>query len=144
MKCPKCIGKLQEKEIKIKKVSEKKKKTDTSLLTIDQCFVCGGVWFDKNELEKYVEERLTIIDSPSLGDETDQEMNIKHGDCPRCRVEMEKEQYSKDKSITVDLCQECGGTWLDSTEIDIIEKLYDAGFLGKFKNVLHRMMRRRD
>jgi len=36
LNCPKCLGKLEEKSVENVKV--------------DICWVCEGIWFDKNEL----------------------------------------------------------------------------------------------
>ncbi|MFH1414961.1 MAG: zf-TFIIB domain-containing protein [Elusimicrobiota bacterium] len=133
MKCPKCVGKLQKKEIKVyeQKGSDKSKDSYGSYgLEVDQCFVCKGVWFDKGEFEKYNTDKLTIIDSPALGGDLDRELDTRKGKCPRCDIELDKTPYEKDRSITLDVCSQCGGTWLDSTEIDRIEKVNRSGFLG--------------
>ena len=53
MKCPKCVGKLQEKNIEVEEIREDGKDKKRYYLTVDQCFVCGGVWFDKGELNRY-------------------------------------------------------------------------------------------
>ncbi len=130
MNCPKCIGKLQKKDIEVNETSADGRSVNTYNLEIDQCFSCGGVWFDKGELEKYTKERLTIVDSPSVGKELDKELDLKEGNCPRCQIALKKKPYKKDSSITLDICEKCGGVWLDSTEIDRIEKLQSVGLLG--------------
>jgi len=103
-------------------------------LEIDQCFVCGGVWFDKGELDKYTTEKITIIDASSVGAALDKEMDTKEGKCPKCLVAMKKVPYEKEPSITLDVCEKCGGIWLDSTEIDRVERANKekVGFLGLF------------
>jgi len=137
MDCPKCIGKLQKTKIDMNATSdiEELKGAGTSQsLEIDQCFVCGGVWFDKGELNKYTTEKIKIIDSPSIGIMLDKEMDAKEGKCPKCSVVMKKTPYEKEPSITMDVCEKCGGIWLDSTEIDRVERTNKEkkGFLGLF------------
>ena len=135
MDCPKCIGRLQKKEISMHETSEIKELQGAVLSqTLDQCFVCGGVWFDKGELDKYVSEKITIIDSPSLGKAMDQELNEKEGKCPRCKEVLKKEPYKNEATIILDVCGKCGGFWLDSTEIDRIERTNKEklGFLALF------------
>ena len=137
MDCPKCIGRLQKKEISMHETSEIKELQGAVLsqtLEVDQCFVCGGVWFDKGELDKYVSEKITIIDSPSLGKAMDQELNEKEGKCPRCKEVLKKEPYKNEATIILDVCGKCGGFWLDSTEIDRIERTNKEklGFLALF------------
>jgi len=135
MDCPKCIGKLQKKELKIYSAHDIKELQGAATsfkLEADQCYVCGGVWFDKGELAKYKTERLTVLDSDALGKGLDQELDSKKGKCPRCDVILKKAPYEKEPSITLDVCEQCGGIWLDSTEIDRVERANKQkfGFLG--------------
>lgn len=125
MDCPKCLGKLQKKEINVKEVHEFKELKGAGvsyILEVDQCFVCGGVWFDKGELDKYTTEKLTIIDSATLGKQMDRKLDEKEGKCPRCKIMLKKGPYKKEPGITLDVCEKCGGVWLDSTEIDRVER----------------------
>lgn len=103
-------------------------------LELDKCFVCGGVWFDKGELDKYLTEEITIVDSPALGGGLDRKLDEKKGKCPRCQIELKKTPAPQDKNMTVDMCEKCGGLWLDSTEIDRLERTTKskAGLLELF------------
>lgn len=124
MDCPKCIGKLQEKAITIRRASslETLKGATTSWeLKIDQCFVCEGLWFDRGELNKYVHDDVEVLDSPSRCKKTDAEYNKKDGLCPKCNKLMRKEHYPG-SSVTIDLCTVCCGVWLDPFEIDKVER----------------------
>lgn len=145
MDCPKCVGRLQKKELQVAQVPEAETLKGAGPkfnLEVDQCFVCGGVWFDKGELEKYTTEKLSIIDSASLGKETDEELNKKEGKCPRCQVIMRKIFYEKERSITIDLCEQCGGVWLDSTEIDRIERVCNKEKFGFFELIFKKIKRK--
>lgn len=137
MDCPKCIGKLQKKELTIYAASSIKELKGAGIsqsLEVDQCFVCGGVYFDRGELDKYTTEKATIINSPSVGDALDKEFDAKKGKCPKCSFVLKKTPYEKEPSITIDVCEKCGGIWLDSTEIDRVERANKdkVGFLGLF------------
>lgn len=130
MNCPKCLGKLQKRELNITATSTVSQLQGAGIqyeLRLDQCFVCGGVWFDKGELNRYLSENLRIIDSPSLGQKMDKDMDDKHGPCPRCQVKMNKVPAANTKSITTDHCPKCEGIWLDSTEIDRLERANKPG-----------------
>ncbi len=105
----------------------------TEEIKLDQCFVCNGVWFDAGELEKYLAEKVTILDSPAIDYKLRKEQNAKIGKCPRCGVDMVKKKAPKDPSVTIDSCEQCKGIWLDNTEIDRLEKA-NVGFTQK--NVL--------
>jgi len=123
--CPKCLGKLQKTAITSRKTSEVKELQGAGLafdLEVDKCFVCGGVWLDRGELDKYLSEEIEIVDSPSLGSKMDQELDAKHGNCPCCSIKMKKITSFKNTDLTVDTCSKCQGIWLDPAEIDILER----------------------
>ena len=79
MKCPKCVGKLQEKSVeKIK---------------IDACYVCEGIWFDKGELEEIIKRdsanfKYISVDRDEFdgkeAEDLKEEFDEKKGKCPRC------------------------------------------------------------
>lgn len=72
-------------------------------------------------MEKYLEKKLTILDSPAVDVSLISEFDGKLAKCPKCNVDMAKKSASKNKNITIDFCEKCRGIWLDSTEIDRIE-----------------------
>jgi Zn-finger nucleic acid-binding protein len=94
MDCPKCLGKLNEVEIRFHEIKDmpKQKEAMISTLTVDQCFVCNGVWFDAGEIEKYIEKKLTIVDSPMIDLDTMLDLDKKIVKCPRCNIDMVKNQ----------------------------------------------------
>jgi len=123
MDCPKCLGKLNKVEIKFHEIADmpSQKGALITTLEVDQCFVCNGVWFDTGELEKYIEKKLTIVDSPVIDLDIMLDLDKKIAKCPRCNIEMVKKPAPLDKNITIDFCEKCRGIWLDSAEIDRIE-----------------------
>src|SRR5579875_1610290 len=124
MDCPKCNGRLESIKLDIYEESKYKDLQGADLryeLEVDQCFVCGGIWFDKGKLETYLREGLTTLHSPSLGKDLDRQFNKKKGKCPACQIEMAQQPYPLDHGVQVDTCAKCGGIWLDSTEIDRLE-----------------------
>lgn len=139
MQCPKCHNVL----IRItsslgKRYTTGKKEGEKIRLEVDQCFECNGVWFDAEELESYLFENLTIINSAEISPILKQIHNEKIGLCPICDIELSKEQAPKDKNVIIDKCYKCQGIWLDMTEIDILEKQNDESnnkFLKLFSRV---------
>ncbi|MEW5758767.1 MAG: zf-TFIIB domain-containing protein [Candidatus Omnitrophota bacterium] len=123
MDCPKCLGKLNKVEIKFHEIADMptQKGVQVSTLEVDQCFVCNGIWFDIGELEKYLEKKLTILDSPAIAVDLIIKQDEKISNCPRCNTKMTKKAAPIAKDITMDWCENCRGVWLDSTEIDRIE-----------------------
>lgn len=122
MKCPKCGAALN--KVKIKTRPEYggdvlKDAEETREIEVDQCLSCNGIWFDQNELQQYLSEKLIILDSPPI--EKYETYNKKAGLCPRCQTEMAKKPSPKDKSIIMDICEKCNGVWLDGSELDKLE-----------------------
>lgn len=135
MDCPKCVGKLQSTVVTERKTSALPELAGvgaTFELHVDKCFACGGVWFDKGELDKYLSDQINVVDSPALGGGLDKQLDEKHGNCPRCKTRMEKVVAPKLPEMTVDRCTKCHGIWLDSTEVDRLESAHKEklGFLG--------------
>lgn len=133
MKCPKCDSSLIKVTIKtrpeyggeILKDAEK-----IQLIQVDQCLSCNGIWFDAFELEQYLAEKLIILDSPKI--KHVRKFDKKIGRCPKCGIDMKKEQY---KNITIDICIKCNGVWLDSAELDKLEDK-NISFLEKNRLIL--------
>ncbi|MCF7908669.1 MAG: zf-TFIIB domain-containing protein [Candidatus Omnitrophica bacterium] len=140
--CPKCLGKLEEKNVENVKV--------------DICWVCEGVWFDRGELEKVLVADSTdfnkidvdrdILDGQEAKKMHD-ELDKKISKCPRCTsdIELVKERYPK--GVSVDACPECSGIWLDGGEIhklrdrtlvNISDKIYSIKSI--FSNGLQQLI----
>ncbi len=129
LNCPKCLGKLEEKSVENVKV--------------DICWVCEGIWFDKNELEKVIQADSVDFKKIDVGrEELDgqeasgmyNEFDEKAGVCPRCSQETKLNRSDYPKGITVDICSKCQGIWLDGGEIhklrdrtivNIADRLYE-------------------
>jgi len=112
MKCPKCIGKLEEKNVENVKV--------------DICWVCEGVWFDQSELEKVlsadsrdfnkIDLDRDILDGKEAA-RMHEEFDEKIGICPKCENNTHLERKDYLKGVFVDICPKCQGIWLDGGEI---------------------------
>lgn len=147
MKCPKCEGTLA----KVKIVTRPEYGGDilndaerTTELEVDQCLECNGVWFDVNELEQYLAEKLIILNSKKVDRYKD--LNKKDGLCPRCQKTMVKKPAPNKAKLMIDACEKCKGIWLDSTEIDQLEeKNFSLGEKHAlfFRNLL-RIIRKED
>jgi Zn-finger nucleic acid-binding protein len=103
-------------------------------LELDKCFVCGGVWCEKGELDKYLTDQVEVIDSPSLEGQVDKSLDGKQGNCPQCKIRMKRTAAPKLPELLVDVCEKCHGLWLDATEIDRLERAHKprAGFWELF------------
>ncbi len=124
MNCPRCLSRLNRVTVKLNEVYHSKILRGVGLtqqLDLDQCLVCTGIWFDAGELQKYLAEKVTIVDSQGRDYKSWEAADQKVGKCPRCGINMHKEPAPKDPSITIDKCRKCHGIWLDSLELDALE-----------------------
>jgi Zn-finger nucleic acid-binding protein len=122
MKCPKCDAGLNRLTIttppKYGGEVLQNERTEGKI-EVEQCLSCNGLWFDANELDEYLNEKLLLINSPKVA-ETKQ-YDKKSGPCPKCQKMMEEDVL---KNVVIDRCPACQGVWLDGGELDKLEGKY--------------------
>lgn len=86
---------------------------------------CGGVWFDKNELDRFETA------SESAGSELLKHLHPKMipastgapRTCPKCvKYKMQKRFACAKRNVEVESCPGCGGIWLDTGELARIQE----------------------
>ncbi len=102
MQCPKCSGTLQV--------------VVQDRIEIDRCDACGGLWFDRLELE-----RLRAVPGSAAVDSGDPGVGRDHNrqsktECPRCRTLMIPMVDLRQSHIWYESCPVCYGKWLDAGE----------------------------
>jgi len=137
--CPKCLKELHEVFISLSK-RHHASHGETIRLLVDQCFSCNGIWFDGNEFEKYLEYDLVILNSPPINPEQFRELDETEGNCPRCDIKTDKEPAKSNPGVKIDKCRQCGGIWLDCSEIDQLENT-DENMVDKFMGILQGLFR---
>jgi Zn-finger nucleic acid-binding protein len=112
IKCPAC-GKVMEK-IYIPDAG----------VNIDICLDgCGGIFFDNRELEKFdgknenIDKLIKSIDGKEFIPVNDNELRL----CPVCGAAMLK-MGAAEGTVQIDVCQACGGKFLDNGELQKIRK----------------------
>ncbi len=103
MHCPNCRQKTLE-EFKIGNIKT----------VVERCQVCGGIWFDRMELESIMELAVAELIIPPGAEETER-------CCPRDGEIMFAFKYPQ-TDVTVDMCKKCDGLWLDGGELTEIKK----------------------
>ena len=116
MKCPACDAPMEEVIIED--------------IAIDVCKQgCGGLWFDRFELQKVDEPHesagesllLIIKDRESTPDYSKRRM------CPKCNnIVMMRHFFSVKREVEVDECPNCGGFWLDYGELGRIRNQFSS------------------
>lgn len=56
-----------------------------------------------------------------------------HMKCPKCGGDLKEQAQG---NITVDVCADCGGMWLDAGELDLLRAVQKAGGQNVFKGIL--------
>lgn len=107
---------------------------------VDRCGECGGTWYDRNEL-RLLKDRESHQDYRWIDVDLWRDLH-KFGArratryaCPRDGTRLITVQYG-DSGIHADLCERCGGIWLDEGEyariIQRLEKSVEASSLDDY------------
>ena len=116
--CPKCRDKMRERPLQ------------ESGIKIDSCPTCHGMWFDRWELEGHLGGPDTEVIPGS-------DARVIERGCPRCKIVMTNFTASG-TDVSVDMCEECKGVWLDSGELKRLEECVrpPKGMLASIKKML--------
>ncbi len=114
MKCPACGNVLEAMTI--------------GETTVDVCKKgCGGVWFDRFELQR-MDEQAEPAGDLLLQTERDPSIVVDRQErrtCPHCNgVVMMRHYFSPKAEVQVDECPGCAGLWLDYGELVKIRQQY--------------------
>lgn len=85
-------------------------------IEVDRCENCHGIWFDDDELERLLDFKKRDLRSLQSSTQQD-ELNQKHGKCPRDQSELLRVCSAVDPTLILDTCVNCNGVWLDGGEL---------------------------
>jgi Zn-finger nucleic acid-binding protein len=113
MKCPRCKSPLE--TIDLGEFGG-----DYAAVVIDSCPECGGVWYDRGELDARDESVWTDVETfdfePRLS-------GGRHALCPRCEVSLIPVSPKGVRQVVIDRCPDCFGFWLDEGELEAVQTL---------------------
>ena len=84
------------------------RKLREAAVSVDHCGRCGGIWFQKGELERASPDAARDLRAPRGATKADLL-------CPECLVLLRKFVYPQ-TYVEVDFCPRCRGLWLDHNE----------------------------
>jgi Zn-finger nucleic acid-binding protein len=109
-----------------------KRQRDAAGLEIDACPSCYGIWFDADELGRFL--RSEPLRKRFIWDEAVEPlrsigyvMSTRARICPRCQVAMQETLFG---GVSLDLCGRCKGIWLDDGELQRILEKFRRGEHG--------------
>ncbi len=109
MLCPNCNRELKEVAAK---------SHYSAIIKLNQCFCCGGIWFNDWELfslEEAEAKKLDSVDAEKL--KTACGVSMKQKMCPECGAQLEKfNDANIPEEIDIESCRACGGFWLNRGE----------------------------
>jgi len=80
-------------------------------LRLDHCWDCGGIWFEKDELDEIIDKEGTI----ELLIQITGKLKGEGLKCPKCREIMSTHEIF---GVYVDHCNICNGIWMDKGETE--------------------------
>lgn len=89
-------------------------------VTIHECPVCKGLFFEKGELEEATEAIEPDLDWVSFDlwkDPEQYQLAAASRHCPRDGAQMATVKYGE-PAVDIDVCPQCHGSWLDKGEFD--------------------------
>ncbi len=105
MQCPDCDKPLQPRTLAGQRV--------------DECAVCGGLWFDEDELSRALRNELIDEETerPRREPSTTSDAPQVPLACPRCKHKLRSTNYAHDSGIFVHNCGNCQGAWLRANDL---------------------------
>ena len=100
---------------------------------VDACATCGGLWLDDGKLEAIQEshERDYRKDLDTMAETVGPVGDHPAGAaCPICGKAMDNREYAHVSRVTVDVCTEGHGIWLDGGELRALEIFFEKAKLA--------------
>ena len=109
-------------------------------LELDVCFGCGGIWYDRDELEARLKSHLehTGEAGPDIAQTSwkrapDADTStVEYLPCPHCQKQMTRKNFGRASGVIIDVCG-YHGLFLDAGEFDRISEFESKGGSAKAK-----------
>ena len=126
--CPRCAQPMEAVSV------EAASGTESGHVVIDECRACGGVWFDRGELEAVAQSqpaeasaaRRAAGSRSQLETQRLTDVIVKYLKCPRCQKLMNRQNYGRVSGVLIDVCG-YHGAFLDAGEIKAVRDFLDSG-----------------
>jgi serine/threonine protein kinase len=95
---------------------------------VDTCGNCRGVWFDQGEVAQVAGESLGVGQHAALASQLGRRVESTEMICPACEEPLATYVFEEHK-LEVELCELCGGVWLDHGELAQLQRVNARGIL---------------
>lgn len=89
---------------------------------VDLCPRCGGLWFEKDELNQLLSAIDNGNDQVDFQGQLGKRLGISQRQCPDCRKSLEHYHLLEHHTLEVDVCHACEGVWIDHDEIETVQQ----------------------
>ena len=97
-----------------------------------QCEKCGGIWFNINEMEKAVGDKIRF----NMPDAANPQETTTPAKCPSCFTNMSSIRGLELPDIKVSACMICQGRWIEGSEV---AELQARGIFSQVKSFIMRL-----
>ncbi|PIQ40388.1 MULTISPECIES: rhomboid family intramembrane serine protease [unclassified Thalassolituus] len=88
---------------------------------LDVCRKCGGMWFEKNELNSLLSAFDNGDDAVQFEEQLGKRLGQTDADCPQCNAKLYNYHLLESFQVEVDICHKCDGTWIDHDELEEVK-----------------------
>ncbi|MBB6522912.1 rhomboid family intramembrane serine protease [Pseudoteredinibacter isoporae] len=89
---------------------------------LDLCRTCGGLWFDKDEVNAVIRAKNPDIELSCFKESFGQSLGESDIECPTCQLNMQRHHLLEHFHLEIDICLHCEGSWLDRGELPPVEQ----------------------
>ena len=89
---------------------------------IDVCHHCGGLWFEKDEMNSVLSAIDNGHDNVDFSGQLGKRLGLAERQCPDCRKSLQHYQLLEQYDLEVDVCHGCDGVWIDQDEIAAVQQ----------------------
>lgn len=89
---------------------------------IDLCQRCGGMWFEKDEMNAVLSAIDNGCDDADFSSQLGKRLGPSQHQCPDCRKQLQHYHLLEHYQLDIDVCHHCDGVWIDHNEIEAVRE----------------------
>lgn len=89
---------------------------------VDSCHQCGGLWFEKGNLDRLIAERCVHTETADYVANLGAPLEPSRRQCPDCRQALQTFHLLPDFHLDIDVCRQCDGAWVEQEAVSKVVK----------------------